>query len=121
MKHQFKTVEWDTPQELETTLLQALDLTRLRELWEEEDEEIQTLTGRDYFVCLAPAKNQANGVFVAELKTLHPSDTTRHRDWPRYYFDLNRARCEIEAWMIYNGQVALPDPQTTKNEPQNAA
>lgn len=28
--------------------------------------------------------------------------------WPRYYFDLDRAKAEIEAWLIKRGQV-LPE------------
>jgi hypothetical protein len=48
------------------------------------------------------------GNYVAKLFPVTGSKLHRDIDgqdaWPRYYFDLDRAKLEIEAWLVKQGQ-----------------
>jgi len=55
------------------------------------------------------------GNFIAKLfnqgpvKELYIDETD---GWPRYYFDLERAKLEIEAWLVKRGQMPVREPGT---------
>jgi len=64
--------------------------------------------GRDCEIYLAPRPPYCDrGSWLAQLETRPP--LTRAIDeadaWPRYYFDLGRAKLEIEAWLEKRGLV----------------
>lgn len=46
------------------------------------------------------------GRFVAQLfpEGLLVRDVDHADGWPRYYFDLARAKAEVEAWLVNRGQ-----------------
>lgn len=124
MKRKWTTVDHTKPEEMERRLLEQLDLSQLRDLWHTEEpssrSEFHTLSGSDCFVSVSRADSD-EGLFIARLHSFHAEESgKRFPTWPRYYFSLPRARQEVEAWMVYHGQLqippqfALPQPQTTK-------
>lgn len=68
----------------------------------------QEVTGRQCTVTLEPRPHYCDrGNFIAKL---HPvgelASEIDHSDlWPRYYFDEERAKLEIEAWLQKRGQL----------------
>lgn len=106
----------NSPQ-MERELLEKLDLTKLGELWEADGQDTsepsETIMGREYFVTIAAVKNSSEGNFVAHLFALNPTKRGKHKGWPRYFWNHYRAKQEVEAWMVFNGQVAIPDQNKT--------
>lgn len=86
---------------------------QLTNLWETLNpgapNEVQLLAGETFYISLTAASpNCREGRFIANLVACHPSDAPRKKGgWPRYYFDLARAKREIESWMHYNAQFRL--------------
>jgi hypothetical protein len=128
MKKKWTTVEHSKPEEMERRLLEQLDLSPLRQLWRTEEpssrSEFHTLTGADCFISVSKTESD-EGLYVARLHSFHSEESgKRFPTWPRYYFSLYRARQEVEAWMVYHGQLQLPalfsvvrktaQPQTTQ-------
>lgn len=56
------------------------------------------------------------GNFIAKIEP--HGDLARDMDnadgWPRYYFDLDRAKLEIEAWLFKRRQHIEPETETLK-------
>lgn len=52
------------------------------------------------------------GNWLAKLDAIGGTELAIELDdqdgWPRYYFDLERAKLEIEAWLVKRGQVREP-------------
>ena len=75
-------------------------------IWEQRAgfEEIQ---GRECLITLEPRPHYCDrGNYVAKLFAF--GDLSLEIDesdgWPRYYFDRERAKAEVEAWLIRRGQ-----------------
>ncbi len=69
--------------------------------------------GRECAITLEPRPTYCDrGNFIAKLHTLSGTplcmDIDGQDGWPRYYFDEERAKLEIEAWLQKRGQ--LPPP-----------
>jgi len=68
------------------------------------------ISGKDCQIVLTPRPSYCDrGNYLAQLFTNLGSDLCREIDeadqWPRYYFDLDRAKLEVEAWLIKRGQL----------------
>lgn len=116
MAKPYTTLEYRDPADLERQLLEKLDLTPLRQLWETEEagtkKEFEVLAGKSCFMTLAPEAGD-DGFFAVTLH--HYDPRKRDKSWPRHYFDRHRARQEAEAWMVVHGQLALPPQTPTKD------
>jgi len=66
------------------------------------------IVGRECLITLEPRPHYCDrGNWIAKLfptGTL-ARDIDEADGWPRYYFDEDRAKAEIEAWLIRRGQV----------------
>jgi hypothetical protein len=75
--------------------------------WTEKEEGYQTIAGVECFVVLEKRPHYCDrGNWLAKL---FPHGTfAREIDdadgWPRYYFDEQRAKLEVEAWLIKRRQ-----------------
>jgi hypothetical protein len=78
--------------------------------WNDEDRT-WTVLGRQCVIWLSQRPHYCDrGNWLAHIQ---PSGTLRlDMDaadlWPRYYFDLDRAKAEIEAWLIKRGEEVGP-------------
>ncbi len=76
--------------------------------WIAEDG-FQTITGKDCSITLEPRPRYCDrGQYLAKLHIDPRSrlllDIDEQDGWPRYYFDEDRAKLEIEAWLRKRGQ-----------------
>lgn len=77
--------------------------------------EVHRIVGRDCSIELQPRPAYCNrGNWLATIDaTGELARELDHADgWPRYYFDLNLAKVEVEAWLVKRGQL----PATTAAE-----
>lgn len=79
-------------------------------MWRTEDahtpREFHMIEGREVQITIGPAPPQtAAGKWVAKLYVRDGG--SRHKGWPRYYFDLIVAQKETETWLKYNGELIL--------------
>lgn len=75
--------------------------------WTQVERWIQ-ITGRECVISIEPRPPYCDrGNFVAKITPTGElaRDMDRQDAWPRYYFDLDRAKAECEAWLIKRGQV----------------
>ena len=69
------------------------------------------IRGRECWLCLEPRPPHCDrGRYVAKIVETWgalalPGGIDWADGWPRYYFDLDRAKAEIEAWLKCRGQV----------------
>lgn len=68
------------------------------------------IDGRDCEIYLEPRPHYCDrGNFIAKVFATPGSrlqlDLDSQDGWPRYYFDLDRAKAELEAWLVKRGQV----------------
>jgi hypothetical protein len=75
--------------------------------FKEEGYEIETVKGKECFITLEPRPHYCDrGNWIAKLfpegKLAWEIDEADA--WPRYYFDKERAKLEIEAWLIKRKQ-----------------
>ena len=78
--------------------------------WEEEPgyPGHYVVRGKACWIWLAPRPHYCDrGRWLAHLETIHPFtlEIDSADGWPRYYFDLERAKLEIEAWLEKRGQL----------------
>lgn len=108
MGHKFRSVAFSSPDELGEKLMAVVKSNPEHVDWdiEEPGSEKQFLMfeGRDFFITLSPISGVLEGKFVASLIPRKPPETPA-KGWPRYYFDMDRAKAEVEAWIIFNGQL----------------
>lgn len=67
-------------------------------------EQIQ---GRECLITLEPRPHYCDrGKYIAKLfpEGKLALDIDDQDGWPRYYFDLDRAKAEVEAWLVKRGQ-----------------
>ena len=67
------------------------------------------IRGKECTICLEPRPGYCDrGNWIAKVFPDSPSELARSLDeadgWPRYYFDEERARLEVEAWLMKRGQ-----------------
>jgi len=72
-------------------------------------EEVEFVLGRECEITLERRPHYCDrGNYIAKLFPRDRSQLAREIDnadgWPRYYFDRERAKLEIEAWLIKRGQ-----------------
>ena len=69
--------------------------------WEQDEYGCWWLRGTRYAVWMAPRPPYCDrGQWLAHVEPLVvPHDLDSADGWPRYYFDLDRAKAEVEAWM----------------------
>lgn len=67
----------------------------------------QNIRGKNCMVSLAPTFANNRGNYLAAVESFDQTLlTVNHADgFPRYYFDLGRAKAEIEAWLIVREQI----------------
>lgn len=69
------------------------------------------INGKDCYITLEPRPHYCDrGNWLAKISATHFSDEHAlyidgQDGWPRYFFDLDRAKLEIEAWLKKRGQV----------------
>ncbi len=68
-----------------------------------------TLRGRDCEITIERRPSYCDrGNFIAKIEADAGSKLAQDLDaadgWPRYYFDLDRAKLELEAWLAKRGQ-----------------
>jgi hypothetical protein len=68
------------------------------------------IAGRDCVIILTARPHYCDrGKWLAQLHARYGTELARDLDdadrWPRYYFDLERAKLEIEAWLVKRRQV----------------
>jgi len=73
-----------------------------------EGKTFEFIKGRECVVYLSPRPAHCDrGRYIAQLDAM--GDLGRDLNyadlWPRYYFDLERAKAEVEAWMRCRGQL----------------
>lgn len=110
----------DDPEEIKA----QLGLTKFGGRWQVEEpntpQEFSTIDGEDYFITLSRAPDGCEeGRWVAELHPSRPS-VSKRKGWPRFYFDAHRAKTEIEAWLVFNGQLPQPEEENEQNEIQDS-
>jgi hypothetical protein len=85
---------------------EELGISEFSALWEKDDSGIELIQGATVFVALAKApKFATEGRLIATLVQCGPRQGERHKGWPRYFFDAQRAKREIEAWLAFNGEL----------------
>jgi hypothetical protein len=65
------------------------------------------INGRECVVTIEPRPQHCDrGNYIAKLFPVHvlARDIDAQDAWPRYYFDLDRAKAEVEAWLEKRGQ-----------------
>jgi len=65
------------------------------------------ITGKECFITLEPRPGYCDrGNYIAKLfpEGKLARDIDDQDGWPRYYFDLERAKAEVEAWLVKRGQ-----------------
>lgn len=84
--------------------------------WKQEKGYIE-VKGKECSITIDPRPHYCDrGNYLAKL---FPSgqlalDIDEQDGWPRYYFDLDRAKQECEAWLVKRNQAIDPDPQCQK-------
>lgn len=73
------------------------------------DKSHWTITGHNCTITIEVRPHYCDrGNFIAKIHPAIGSDLARDLDWadgwPRYYFDLDRAKAECEAWLLKRGQ-----------------
>jgi hypothetical protein len=66
----------------------------------------QEIDGKNYTICLERRPYYCNrGNYIAKIIEVRGDfDLDGQSGWPRYYFDEDRAKLEIEAWLEKRGQ-----------------
>lgn len=82
---------------------------RVRGQWVELDE-YAAVRGKECIIYLEPRGGTCDrGRFLAKLFADPGTALARELDdadgWPRYYFDEERAKLEVEAWLVRRGQL----------------
>jgi hypothetical protein len=91
----------------------AQTATRLLPLriWTVDTEGCHRIDGADCYIWMQKRPAHCDrGRWLAHVELKHPHDpraiSIDYADlWPRYYFDLDRAKAEIEAWLLIRKQV----------------
>lgn len=69
--------------------------------------QYQNIRGKDCMISLALTSARNRGNWIAAVEVLDP--VALHLDWadafPRYYFDENRAKAELEQWLAVRHQL----------------
>ena len=68
----------------------------------------EAVVGKDCLITLEPRPHYCDrGNWIAKLfpKGKFVAEIDEADGWPRYFFDKERAKAEIEAWLIKRGQV----------------
>lgn len=67
----------------------------------------QNIRGRDCMVSLAPTFASSRGNYLAAVESFNQVTFTvdAAHGFPRYYFNLGRAKAEIEAWLLARNQI----------------
>ena len=84
--------------------------------WKQQ-QGYQEIVGKECSITLEPRPRHCDrGNFIANLWPTMRSELARDIDeadgWPRYYFDEQRAKLEVEAWLMKRQQI--PSNETTK-------
>ena len=78
-------------------------------IWGKDPEgKFIAIVGRECLITLEPRPHYCDrGNWIAKLFPTGTllRDIDEADGWPRYYFDADRAKAEIEAWLIRRGQV----------------
>jgi hypothetical protein len=81
-------------------------------IWSRDDEGCWRIDGKDCWIWMQarpPYCDRGRWLAHVELQTTPDAHKHVHLDsadgWPRYYFDLARAKAEIEAWLLKRKQV----------------
>jgi hypothetical protein len=78
--------------------------------WTEEGDSVQ-IEGRECQITIEARPSYCDrGNYIAKL---HPTgdlarQIDKHAGWPRYYFELDRAKLECEEWLINRRQALQP-------------
>ena len=72
-----------------------------------EDQRFNGIRGKECLITLEPRPAYCDrGNWIAKI--FPEGELARDMDeadgWPRYYFDYERAKAEIEAWLLKRGQ-----------------
>lgn len=82
--------------------------------WEEDSEGLPTIYGKHCYIWISKRPAYCDrGNYLAHIDVLgSPWELALDAAdlWPRYYFDLDRAKLEIEAWMKKRKEWMEPEP-----------
>lgn len=81
--------------------------------WRLDDHGCWVIEGRECYIWMAPRPAYCDrGNWLAHFEYRRPRTLAAgalqvdwQDNWPRYYFDLDRAKAEVEAWLVKRGQV----------------
>jgi len=76
--------------------------------WTVDDEGCHVIRTRDCWVWMQARPAYCDrGRWLAHVEVAHPRllDVDAADRWPRYYFDLERAKAEVEAWLRVRKQI----------------
>lgn len=106
-RQQFRRIQSANPEELGAILLRELKLPIFTWITEEPGSkaEFWMIQGREYWISLSQIESD-QGRYIANLIPA-PGALKIKLGWPRYYFGLERAKDEIEAWIAFNKQLPL--------------